>query len=54
MKILYIAPNTGHQIAYASAIYREMNDITILTDSLSFHLKDYLLQILRILSEKLK
>lgn len=39
MKILYIAPNTGHQIAYASAIYREMHDITVLTDSLSFHLK---------------
>ena len=37
MKILYIAPCAAHQLEYVNSFYREMHDVTVLTDNLSFH-----------------
>lgn len=37
MKILYIAPCAAHQLEYVNSFYREMHNITVLTDNLSFH-----------------
>ena len=42
MKILYIAPNSAHQINYIDAIYREGHEITILTNDLTLHLRRFL------------
>ena len=43
MKILYIAPNAAHQLEYVNSIYREMHDITVLTDSVTFHLRRFII-----------